>query len=420
MNRFPIPVVLVALCAFAYANGGSYTDQGRPGVVFPVRNDAIVMEKETIEIAVTKEDTFNYRLDYQCTSRFRNDTDTEQNVLMGFPHLQHVNTNPGTMTTEFRPAAISKIVIDVDGKTVTSEVGGYSEANSKMNMPAYNLVVLTEVKFKPNEKKEIRNSYSMKKYIDKTGYPMGGAPAMTHNSIEYILRAGKTWKEPIGESEIVISFIWFPDDFITVTGTIESFTRTDEKNRVRFTATNLVPSADVNLALAFCKTPIPAALDQIDRYMEKSEYKTVAMLFERLYEILPTEQDKRTKDLLRKKAFFLAGKMYTSDLRSAADLYLFSFCQAWSAHRPYWGRDYILTHDFNEKYGEWLHEPASEAPCYDIAYNLACAFSLMADLGKSSYWYRIALAMKPSLISQAAKDKDLAPLFEHEPELAPK
>ena len=54
---------------------------------------------------------------------------------------------------------------------------------------------------------------------------------------------------------------------------------------------------------------------------------------------------------------------------------------------------------------KWKHE--STAPCYYIAFNSACAYSMWGKSREGFMWLETAIKMKPSLKNQAKKDPDL-------------
>jgi hypothetical protein len=176
MKWISISIIMFLICLSCYSNWGSFTESGSGGLIFPIKNDSIIMLNEEIIINISMINTFRYELSFECNFTFKNMTNNTQTVLMGFPHLPNIWDGPTMDGEKIVDDAIKNIIVKVDG--IITEVKTYSNSSfsKELDIPDYILIIATEVTFKPNETKTMQNIFTMDKHIERKGHPMGGTP----------------------------------------------------------------------------------------------------------------------------------------------------------------------------------------------------------------------------------------------------
>jgi hypothetical protein len=96
-------IILLSYAPVVHADDGSYGVRGESGAVIPVRNNAITMRHEQIDIDVYQLDSKNFRIEYICQFYFENTTESKQDVVMGFPHLLDATMSPDHSLNVLRP-----------------------------------------------------------------------------------------------------------------------------------------------------------------------------------------------------------------------------------------------------------------------------------------------------------------------------
>jgi hypothetical protein len=159
---------ILVLCATAlHANDGAYGIRGEGGAVIPIKNNAITMREEQIDIDVYQVDSINFRIDYTCKFYFENSTNRVQDVLVGFPHLLDASKVPNytgngpSMVRNPGGPAVSDFVFNVGGKRVDWDVFPAEQNPSLSNVPPYDVIYAVNVGFAPGKKKLISNTYSI-------------------------------------------------------------------------------------------------------------------------------------------------------------------------------------------------------------------------------------------------------------------
>ena len=143
------------------SNDGSYSIMGSAGsVLIPVKNNAISMQKEDIKMDVYKhQDICSYKIMYDCTFYFINETDKIQRVTIGFPHRLNsfVGWDYETPIHQEITAPTTPVFRDfkfiIDGKEVTYWSYRTGKNDALKDVPAYDVVCAVNVTFVPGEKR---------------------------------------------------------------------------------------------------------------------------------------------------------------------------------------------------------------------------------------------------------------------------
>ncbi|MBN2535428.1 MAG: DUF4424 family protein [Spirochaetales bacterium] len=406
-----VSVLLQVLC---FPNDGSYTIHGSGGAVFPVENDRIKMNKEVIHIDVYKAKTiYNYMAQYSCTFYFRNLTDQEQEVLLGFPVLHDYDYTGYSGETEKSSKPFRDFAFIIDDRNVDYKVYPNVYNPEKKEVPVYDEVYTAKITFLPGETKIVKNTYSLNKFITRADDPRGGTKTPSNTTLHYILRSGLTWKEPIGVADIIITFHDLPENFMQISGKPAGYAEASNPYTVSYHFENFKPKEDINLNFYYKYLPPDIAVNQINTYYKEGKKDIVLDLFYKYHDTACTKTiDKRSKDILRKAAFFIAGDLFKSDLNASISLYYHAFYYCYSIkNTPYYYKpDWFPSNRevIEEDYGSWEHEGENNAPCYYIAYNLACAYSKLEKGELAGQWLNAALTMKPGLKKIAETDSDLS------------
>lgn len=85
-----ILIIYINVSFYLSSNDGSYT-HGAGGVLIPIKNNNISMVEEEINISIEKLSNYSYIVNFHCKFLFKNKTDNDQKVTMGFPVKYGIN-----------------------------------------------------------------------------------------------------------------------------------------------------------------------------------------------------------------------------------------------------------------------------------------------------------------------------------------
>lgn len=167
----------------------TYADDASLGrfadTVRPVGDSGIVMESEYVNAKF-----FSSGMDVRCEFNFRNPTDREINILMGFPiGTDQPGEDRGGFSDDTKLHDFSTVI---DGQKVDVEIEkGFPSEHSedKFNFPEW---YTWNVNFKPGQSRKVVNTYRVKNYYNSIGQVHLG----------YVLVTGAVWEGNIGYAKI--------------------------------------------------------------------------------------------------------------------------------------------------------------------------------------------------------------------------
>lgn len=183
--------LLLAFCARCFANDGYVGSIGQ--TAFPLQNSDIVMEREKVVMDDLGEDAKEARV--ECTFWFKNTTDKEVEIEMGFPEEEH---NGGDVPEDY--FKIRNFSAQLDGAPVEVFV---KEGGENKNLPSYikyRRWFTWKVKFAPGSSCVVKNTYT----LHQGGNNMGGW------FYSYVLKTGALWAGKVGRAEIIFKSKRFP------------------------------------------------------------------------------------------------------------------------------------------------------------------------------------------------------------------
>jgi WD40 repeat protein len=421
MKKALLLSILALFSTALHGNDGSYGISGEGGAVIPVKNDAITMRNEQIDIDVYQIDSINFRIDYSCKFYFENTTNIVQEVLVGFPHLldasmvpNYTGNGPAMVRNPGSPA-VSDFVFNVGGKRVNWDVFPAEQNPSLSNVPPYDIVYAVNIGFAPGEKKLISNTYSMsRRHSERRVFWGGDGPGNVQTDfIHYILKTGRTWKGPIGTASITVTF-HVPDDYFTIVAKPTGYKIEEHPLMVKYSLKDFTPEEDISINVAYKKQGFDNAVKQMKDSFDRGRYEEVYYLLNKWSETEgKSDKDKKSKDIIRNLAYKTAEKLYNTNFAVVRDLYLIALECSYSYDLDLqYNRSYIPDDVMKrEQFEQWEHEGESNSPCYYITYNLACVLTRRNSLADAQKWLSIAYRMKPDLSKLAQNDKDLENLL---------
>jgi hypothetical protein len=180
----PLFVVLSVLVTSALARGNGAVFGGSGQNILPLKNDAIAMRKEIVEMIEAPD----HNIDVRCSFWFVNHGDSAT-IQMGFP----------TSAFADRIALDPSFRAWVDGDSAHYEEGSYTARwHEWQRKPTAKAVFLWPVSFAKGQERKIDVAYRISwSDADRTEYG---------TSVDYILTTGAFWREPIGEADITFQF----------------------------------------------------------------------------------------------------------------------------------------------------------------------------------------------------------------------
>jgi hypothetical protein len=414
MKKPVLLFIFISYAAIAFCDDGSYYLAGNSGAVIPVKNDAIAMEKEDIKINIGIQKWDRVSADYDCMFYFANTSNKTQTALIGFPHKLNAQvswdyTDNGRMVTTPTDTPVCDFYFYVDGKKKPFSPMPVKGNPDLKDVPAYDVIYTTEVVFEPKEKKIIRNTFRM--YYFLQGYPSPDPMHIPHgfNTITYILKTGLTWKGPIGVADIRVIFDT-PKDFLSFRANPDDYRIEENPEQIHYHYINFSPKSDIAVTLDYKKMSLDYSIKQVRDYISRNDYLNAYYLLLKLDARTPhTEKNRDAKDAVRMLAYKVAEHFYRIDQDKTIQLYQSALHNCYS-YNPRSILDFVYPNEETKKkydFTSWEHEKDEQAPCYYIAYNLACVYSMTGEMYQAKLWYEIALLMNDKLKAMAENDKDL-------------
>ncbi|MBN2534221.1 MAG: hypothetical protein JXB88_15130 [Spirochaetales bacterium] len=276
---------------------------------------------------------------------------------------------------------------------------------------------MIDITLKPGETILLNNSYEYKfeEYIKE--YNDWEVIEPPENQIDYVLKTGALWAGPIGKLEIAISFENIPHEIFGFSERLLKGFQSgiSETNSVflTFRKNNFEPENDVQI-FYYAKN----ASDVLFTYARNKKYGRLEYLidtlnrFEKKYkdwdwgpwEFNPNRfqlQAVVDSEILRYVLYWTANELFRKNLAKAISYYLQAFTLVEGNQYPA-DPDVLITKDISD----W--KSSDKAPGYYIAYNLACAYSLLEDIDKAGKWLRIAIRLNSKVVKKfLSTDKDL-------------
>jgi ankyrin repeat protein len=407
-------IILIILCFLniytLHADDGSYIEinPGKGGAVIPVKNGVIIMQKEEIVINVKPIDFYSFLIEYDCTFYFKNTITQKQTVLIGFPHNLTYVTSYSKSSPEHSPPTVEIAATDfkfiIDDKEVPFKVFPGKKNPDYPTLAAHDVVYACEVVFSGFENKKIRNTYKIIKKISDPNrelYFRGNKPIL----IEYILKSGATWKEPIGQADIKINFIVPGECFKIITSPKPFGIYKIPHYTIHYLYKNYIPKEDIKISFEYKPLELSQTISKIDEYIKKKEFISAYYLIKNYNDTsFYKEKSKEEKDKIRTRAYLIGNELFGNDNQKVIELYEVAFRHTYSydINSGYPSTDELLSMDL----WNWQHEGKSNAPCYYIAYNFACVYSITNQIEKAAEWLKIALRLNP-VLGGGTYDKDL-------------
>lgn len=375
-----------------------------------------------IENKITREKLKEERLivSFDCTSVFKNTTNTAQEVLMGFPIEYECNSEEymysimreSTHMYSYYKDTIQDFKTFIEDKEIA--VKRYEHGKNPDNESIdYDAVYAFTVPFLPGESKQIRNTYTL--FLTKDPY-------MFSYTIHYILKTGLTWKDNIKKADLILNI---PKPFSPDTvgydlwgkpkdnWDFDFFPRKIEKHYNDFTLQGdfyfclyglLKKNRDIK--------PLDEMIKAFNVYLNKRKDKEAVKFLENIKKGIYPEQG---GDIIRNVYYWAGNYLFRTDIKKALEYYFNALLYARSNLNSYTSNkryadyaEYISDQDLEH----WVIE--ENAPCYYITCNMACAFSVMKDYAQALQWLEIALRLNRSLVKTVSSDKDLKNLRENE------
>lgn len=201
-----ITMICVTFMSAAYCDDSSYYEYPQSGTVFPINNDFISMVSEDVIFSNNQ---------FITIFVFKNMTDIEQEVSMGFPVVddyaildifdmdEGVNEEAEYLSTlndvEKKKYLANKIESYYRFKSFINGIEverQLVELNDLLENIGYKYVFLTKVKFKANETITVTNIYNQapNSFADNIGN--------SNKHIKYILKTGAAWKSDIDKANL--------------------------------------------------------------------------------------------------------------------------------------------------------------------------------------------------------------------------
>lgn len=181
----PCVLFLLMLCAFGLAaNDGSYIN-GSPGVLYLSKSEDIIMTSEVITIDIYfNSSTNSFQAQYDCVYRFKNNTDQNKSLLVGFPLM----LGRYESSVLYEPEMLSQFDVHnfetrIDGKPVRVE--------ENIDGGKYDIVYSFNADWDPRQEITISHTYDV-----FYGFDFGRGIV----KFAYIVLTGNSWAGPIKDA----------------------------------------------------------------------------------------------------------------------------------------------------------------------------------------------------------------------------
>jgi hypothetical protein len=233
------------LAPAARANDGEFYGAG--ATVYPVKNQAISMDTETL--VIEQRGPLRTYVDHWLVSvryEFVNTTQAPVAVQMGFPeHCQRLVGDESEGPSCKKPA-MAEFSVRIDGQPAKVTVKATKKGERGALPDAqFDRVHTFEVRFTPGERKVVEHTYTHR----------GRIVSPMHSGVDYILRTGGLWKGPIREFDmrLVLKSRWKdilsdgPEDRRLPAATTQGWA--GGTYQMRWQLKNFLPKADLELLL---------------------------------------------------------------------------------------------------------------------------------------------------------------------------
>lgn len=194
MKKFCFAVVFFSFLPIAFANDTAFG--GSAASPMPIKTDGIAMVSENIVLrADAKRNAWNVTCDFV----FQNTTDKTIELSVGMPFSTvddagEFQVPKGEKQPKVGSALVWDFVSKVDGKKVKAKKKPVVK-NAKYPDLFYESAYIWKMKFKPKQKRNVRNTYVIGYTSDSVG----------QNHVDYILKTGRMWGDgKIGRSQLTV------------------------------------------------------------------------------------------------------------------------------------------------------------------------------------------------------------------------
>lgn len=279
MNHALAPALALSLAvaltpASAHANDGAFYGTG--ATVFPVADDAIALDEETLTIRQTGP-TVGYYVDHwqvEVVYVFRNTKDAPVTVQMGFPEwCVSTPENYEDLPAKCSEWTIEDFTVQVDGKPVKATVKRTTPGKDTLADMDYHRAHTFPVSFAAKQSRTVRHTYRHR----------GGIVSPWCSDMTYILKTGALWQGAIKKLEISVEVIdRFKSREMVDPGTTEEGKLPPPKVEataggeiLRWSLTDHEPKKD--LAVLYCEPDAFARTEAISEVMALEESELRAM-----------------------------------------------------------------------------------------------------------------------------------------------
>lgn len=272
--KFKILFLLTILSLNVFANDGFY-GLGKAGSLIPLKNSYVSMESEIIEIDVYLISSGSIAIEYNCTFNFINDSDTSQELQIGFP-IDYGYYAGAMEGISIGSNDVNDFSVYIDGKKSPFE--WYMQGINKdfNDIKQYDEVYGFNTSLEPNQQKQIINTYSM---ISSVGAGLGSL------KVEYIVLSALTWKRPIQSAEFIINF-HFPTQFDSGADDFEKIIHANEHVTLKRKINNFTPKNDIRIILQRdFDNYFEVELANLDEYIEDNKINNIKYP-SRIFELL--------------------------------------------------------------------------------------------------------------------------------------
>lgn len=218
------------------------------GTIEPIENKNVTMVEENVYIKV-----FGGTSAARCEFVFKNDSTSEQDVLMGFPASRIMEGSVIDETTK-----LSDFKVFENGEEKPAKLEKAKDISKTIQVGDISEWYTWNVHFKGGEEKRIENTYTAQNY-----------DAPWARRVGYILKTGAPWKGNIGKATITFELMDISPAKINTEYTKPAGYRI-EKNKVIWEYKNFEPEEDIGMTFDKGSSIVDAALNGINE-TEKSD-----------------------------------------------------------------------------------------------------------------------------------------------------
>lgn len=427
-KAFASVALLLAPAHFTAANDAAFFRGPSLYSATPVHNDSIQMVAERILVDVHLEPvsitSVRARIVFHCRYELENLELQPVQIELGFPINNTISAWSRNMLETEQAHKHQSVVPGsfrtwVNGTSVESELL-QAEANPGLSIPDYDAVYLFPVQFRARERVIVEHTLTQI-HPGRVATPSGTFGPF---DINYILQTASAWSGPISHAQIEVT-IHIPESLLDI---VEVTPRTFERDtvagrpRFRLNVEDFVPHSDVLIRFDIDREASAATVtSELTRWVNERDLELTALGAYYLA-TRPSIIDALDPDVVR-AAFYWSGNHHYFQENWYAAIHAFerSLYEAFTALTN--GPD-VIPDGFEPTSLYFAHpldlsnvpvRSASEAPEYFAAYNLAAAYSRLAQergetrwLDEVATWLDVAVRINRRVIQ---------PLIENDPDL---